>query len=290
MVDMEVPTRDEYLELFKKCLTASIYDESAWKIVDGYRSGRAGLWYRLRLSFYRMLARRGYKVVQTRPFDAAKRHEGADWPLFGYSMVGTQRLDNLEACLRTVLTEGIPGDLLETGVWRGGACMFMKAVLNRFGDTTRNVWLADSFQGLPKPKAAADKEKRGYDLAGCDFLMVSQETVQANFERFGLLDERVRFLKGWFCDTLPTAPITQLALLRLDGDLYDSTRDALNAMYHRVSPGGYVIVDDYGSWKGCRVAVDEFRRDHGIDAEIREIDFTGVYWRVPVTERLKAAA
>ena len=290
MADTDVPTRDEYLELFKKCLSASLYDESAWRVVDGYRSGRSGLLYRLRLAFYRMLAKRGYKLVQTRPFDAAKRDEGADWPMFGYSMIGTKRLDNLEVCLRTVLSEGIPGDLLETGVWRGGACMFMKAMLNRFGDTTRNVWLADSFQGLPKPKAAPDNEKRGYDLAGCDFMMVSQETVQANFERFGLLDERVRFLKGWFCDTLPTAPIQQLALLRLDGDLYDSTRDALNAMYHRVSPGGFVIVDDYGSWNGCRVAVDEFRQEHGIEAEITGIDFTGVYWRVPAKERLKAAA
>lgn len=290
MTDMAVPARDEYLELLKKCLTASLYDESAWKAEDGYRSGRSGIWYHLRLSFYRMLARRGYKVVKTRPFDARKRHEGVDWPMFGYSMVGIKRLDNLEACLRTILADRVPGDLLETGVWRGGACMFMKAVLNRFGDMSRTVWLADSFEGLPKPKADVDKEKRGYDLTGCDFMAVSLEQVQANFERFDLLDERVRFLKGWFCDTLPTAPIRQLALLRLDGDLYDSTRDALNAMYHRVSPGGFVVVDDYGSWNGCRVAVDEFRREHGIEAEITTIDSTGICWRVPVQQQLRAAS
>lgn len=290
MTDTDVPPRDEYLELFKKCLTASLYDESAWKVVDGYRSGRNGIWDRLRRSFYKLLSRQGYKVVKTRPFDAEKRQVGADWPLFGYSMVGIKRLDNLETCLRTILTERIPGDIIETGVWRGGACLFMKAVLNRFGDKTRNIWLADSFEGLPKPKSAPDKEKRGYDLSGCDFMMVSLEQVRTNFERFDLLDERVKFLKGWFCDTLPTAPIQQLALLRLDGDLYDSTRDALHSLYHRVAPGGFVVVDDYGTWNGCRKAVDDFRQEHGIDAAISTIDHTGVYWRVPAQQKQRAVA
>ena len=289
MTHTDVAAHDDYLDLLKKCLTAALYDESAWRIEDGYRSGRSGLFYRLRLSFYRMLARRGYRVVKALPFDAARRHDGADWPMFGYSMVGTKRLDNLERCLRSILADQVPGDLLETGVWRGGACIFMKAMLNRFGDKSRTVWLADSFQGLPKPTAAADQEKR-YDLADCDFMKVSQEQVQANFERFGLLDDRVRFLKGWFCDTLPTAPIKQLALLRLDGDLYDSTRDALKAMYYRVAPGGFIVVDDYGSWNGCRVAVDEFRKQFGIESPMNKIDFTGVYWRVAAHEAHRAAA
>lgn len=281
--------RDEYLELLKKCLTASLYDESAWRIQDGFRTGRSGIFYRLRIAFYKMLAKRGYRVVKTARFNAEKRRDGADWPMFGYSMIGTKRLDNLEQCLRTILHDQVPGDLLETGVWRGGACLFMKAVLNQLGDKARTVWLADSFQGLPKPTASADNEKR-YDLTECDFMKVSQEQVEANFERFELRDERVRFLKGWFCDTLPTAPIKQLALLRLDGDLYTSTLDALNAMYHRVSPGGYVIVDDYGSWNGCRVAVDEFRKAHGIESEMTKIDFTGVYWRVSDREAQRVAA
>lgn len=289
MAHTDIAPRDEYLELLKKCLTASLYDESAWKIESGFRAGRSGFFYRLRLSFYKMLARRGYRVVKTKRFNAEKRRDGADWPMFGYSMIGTRRLDNLEQCLRSILADQVPGDLLETGVWRGGACLFMKAVLNRFGDKSRTVWLADSFQGLPKPTAAADNEKLD-DLTDCDFMKVSQEQVEANFERFDLLDERVQFLKGWFCDTLPTAPIKQLALLRLDGDLYASTHDALNAMYHRVSPGGYIIVDDYGSWNGCRAAVDEFRNAHGITSEMTKIDFTGVYWRVSAHEANRSAA
>lgn len=286
MVRSDVPTRDPYLELLKNCLTASLYDESAWQVADGF--GRDGLWNMFKRWFYQAIAARGYKIIKAKRFNAEKRRSGLDWPMFGYSMIGSRRLDNLEACVRTILNEEIPGDIIETGVWRGGACMFMKAVLNRFGDTTKNIWLADSFAGLPKPKSEADLKKPEFDLAGCKFLQISMEQVQANFERFNLLDERVRFLKGWFCDTLPTAPIEQLSLLRLDGDLYDSTMDALNALYHKVAPGGFVIVDDYGTWSSCRLAVDEFRKQHGIDAEINTIDESGVYWRVPAARRPNA--
>ncbi len=105
------------------------------------------------------------------------------------------------------------------------------------------------------------------------------ERVQENFRRFGLLDEQVRFLKGWFHETLPAAPIERLAILRLDGDMYSSTRDALNALCHKVSPGGFVIVDDYYAWEGCRNAVDEFRAANGIKAPIVQVDWAGAYWQ-----------
>jgi O-methyltransferase len=113
-----------------------------------------------------------------------------------------------------------------------------------------------------------------------DYLKVSLEAVKANFEKFGLLDDQVRFLKGWFCDTLPNAPIQRLAILRLDGDLYSSTMDALNSLYHRVSPGGYVIVDDYFSWPSCRQAVTDFLEKNHIDAEMKAVDGAGAYWKV----------
>lgn len=279
MSSNDAPT-DAYLELLKGCLTGSIYDESSWRIEDGFRSGRSGLWYQLRRSFFRWMRSRGLLMVRAVPFDSARREEGRDWPLFGYSMIGRKRIDNLEQVLRSVVTDGIPGDIVETGVWRGGAMIFAKAVLRQLGETNRTIWLADSFQGLPKPTHAADKVHKSHDLADCDFLKVSIDQVQANFERFGLLDERVKFLKGWFCDTLPTAPIDRIAVLRFDGDLYESTRDVLTTLYRKVVPGGYVIIDDY-SWSGCREAVQEFRQQHQIDAELKMIDFTGAYWRVP---------
>jgi O-methyltransferase len=194
-----------------------------------------------------------------------------------HTMIGRKRLDNLEDCLARVIADGVPGDVIETGVWRGGATIFMRGFLAAHGITDRIVWVADSFEGLPPPSlpqdAAIDVSQARKDLS------VSLDRVKALFERYGLLDERVRFLKGWFKDTLPDAPIARLALLRLDGDLYESTMDALNALYGKVSPGGYVIVDDYFSCPPCAEAVRDYRRHHGVTDEIVVIDRQSVFWR-----------
>ena len=258
-----------YIELLKSVLAASIYEESAWSSSAMARSGP-------RRWLHLLLARASMLLVRTRRFDEQARQVGQDWPLFGYTMAGHARLDNLQHCVETVLSEHIPGDLIETGAWRGGMTIFMRALLKAHGDESRRVWVADSFEGLPVPTNDSD----GWDYSQVDYLKVSLAQVQANFKRFGLLDERVLFLKGWFCDTLPTAPITSLAVLRLDGDMYSSTRDALVNLYHRVSPGGFVIVDDYYSWPACRRAVDEFRTDAGSVEPIQTIDWTGAFWRV----------
>jgi O-methyltransferase len=153
--------------------------------------------------------------------------------------------------------------------------MWMKALLAAAGDNTRQVWLADSFAGLPPPATGS----REWDLAGNPYLTVSAKLVRANFERFGLWDERVQLLEGWFADTLPSAPVERLAVLRIDGDLYDSTRVALEALYDKVSPGGCIIIDDYHAWPGCRQAVDTFRAEHGLGDAMEEIDGTGMWWR-----------
>ena len=110
-------------------------------------------------------------------------------------------------------------------------------------------------------------------------IALSLEEVQELFARYDLLDEQVGFLKGWFKDTLPTAPIERLALLRLDGDLYESTMDALTALYDRLSPGGFVIVDDYYALAACQQAVDEFRAARGADEPLERIDRDSVFWR-----------
>lgn len=260
-----------YLTLMKSVLTASIYEESAWSSLAMARSG----WRKL---LHGWLARHALMLVKTRAMDHSARHEGRDWPMFGYTMAGHVRLDNVQFCVQTVLREGVAGDLIETGAWRGGTTIFMRALLQAHGDRHRTVWVADSFEGLPPPKDKHD----GWDYSRVDYLKISLEQVQANFERFGLLDGQVRFLKGWFADTLPTAPIDSLAVLRLDGDMYSSTKDALDNLYHRVSLGGFVIVDDYHSWPACRRAVDEFRQSHGISAPLQTVDWTATYWRVDV--------
>lgn len=192
-------------------------------------------------------------------------------------MIGSARLRNLRALTEQVLLDGISGDLIEAGVWRGGACILMRGVLKAYGVKDRSVWVADSFEGLPPPDSsypadANDKHSTFEELA------VSLEQVRENFRVYDLLDDQVHFLKGWFSDTLSQAPIGRLAILRLDGDMYSSTIQTLDALYKKVSVGGFVIVDDY-ILEGCRKAVDDFRRDHRIDDQLQEVDGAAVYWR-----------
>lgn len=214
-------------------------------------------------------------------WDPERRVVGLDWPPspWAHTMVGIKRLENLQHCLETILNEGIPGDVLEAGSWRGGASIFARAILKAYGAEDRMVWVADSFEGLPEPDAdryPADANDRHHTF---EFMAVSLEEVRANFARHGLLDERVGFLKGWFKDTLPLAPAERYAVLRLDGDMYESTMDALANLYPKLSPGGFLIVDDYGAVPACRKAVHDYRDQHGVSEPIQVIDWTGAYWR-----------
>lgn len=272
-----------YLDLMKKALTASIYEESAYTMVESRRPPAKTLSHPLQfvrgLSKYllvRALQDRSILLVRGNSFDASQREEGKDWPFFGFTMTGHKRLENVQMCVEDVLRNQVPGDLIETGAWRGGTTILMRALLKAYGDTDRKVWVADSFEGLPAPKSKDD----GWDLSQVGYLKVSLDKVKANFARFNLLDEQVEFLEGWFSDTLPRARIESIAVLRLDGDMYSSTMEALRNLYHKVSKGGYVIIDDYSSWPSCRRAVTEFLREHSIEPDIRQIDWTGVYWKL----------
>jgi O-methyltransferase len=208
-----------------------------------------------------------------------EREFGLDWPADADTMIGLRRLDNVEYCVRDILERGVPGDLIETGVWRGGTTVLMRALLAHSGDRERRVWVADSFQGLPKPDPSAFPADARVDYTSFTQLSVPQQVVSDNFARYGLLDDRVCFLPGWFGDTLSSAPIERLAVLRLDADLYESTIDVLQALYPKLSPGGYCIIDDYGALASCRRAVDDYRRAHGITEELQAIDWTGAYWQ-----------
>jgi O-methyltransferase len=195
-----------------------------------------------------------------------------------HTMIGGKRLENIQYCMETVLDDGIEGDVIETGIWRGGAIILMRGILAAYGITDRVVWGADSFAGVPVPTMAED-ELHDISERVHPFLSVSLAEVKALIAKYGLLDDRVRFLEGWFKDTLPEAPIERLSVLRLDGDLYESTMDALNPLYAKVSPGGFVIVDDYFSCPPCQKAVDTFRAVHGITDACIQIDEQSVFWR-----------
>ena len=266
-----------YLDLLKRCLTRTIHPDPYQRI-----DPELGTWkrraYRAHLPLRRVLRRAGLELVRVvDPGDA--RAEGRDHPALAETMIGLKRLDNLHACIRNVLDEEVPGDLLEAGVWRGGASIFMAGALRAYGDEERLVWAADSFQGLPQPDTERYPLEMDDVFARNPHLAISLDEVKGNFRRYGLLDERVRFLPGWFRDTLPSAPVERLSILRLDGDMYESTIVALESLYDKVSVGGHVIVDDYFNVpEGAGRATDDFRRAREIDDELVRIDWGGAYW------------
>jgi hypothetical protein len=202
------------------------------------------------------------------------------------TMLPMSRMDNIQFCVEDVLARNVPGDLIETGVWRGGATIFMRAILAAHAADDRVVWVADSFEGLPEP----DAERFPLEAKAHHGPVMQQafkrfaagvDDVRANFATFGLLDDRVRFLEGWFKDTLPVAPIQRLSVMRLDGDYYESTMDGLTNLYDKLSIGGYAIIDDYGEddWTYCRRAVDEFRAERGITDPMVAVDRRCYFWR-----------
>jgi cephalosporin hydroxylase len=206
-------------------------------------------------------------------------YEGKIWPEKADTMIGFLRLNNLEYCVQQILADKIPGDFIETGVWRGGACIFMAALLSQHGEDERRVWLADSFAGLPKPNPDIFPADLNDTHHQHEVLAVSEESVLRNFVKYNIPITSIRILKGWFKDTLPSAPINQLSILRLDGDMYESTIDALYYLYPKLEVGGFCIIDDWGAVPACRKAVEDYRRVMELDEQIQGIDWTGIFWK-----------
>jgi O-methyltransferase len=255
---------EDYVELLKRSVTGFLY-------VDDDHDARR----------FSLESKTGLADASAGPGQAERsRQEGLDWPGIGYSMCGFKRLENLEYCLRTAVVNGVRGDFIETGVWRGGACIFATGVLRALGQHHRTVWVADSFQGLPPPDVAQFPRDRGSTFHQFEELRVSRAKVARAFELFGFKDANVRYIEGFFEQTLKTAPVKELCVARLDGDMYSSTICALEALYPRISPGGFIIIDDYAIGP-CKEAVTDFRTMHGITARIVPCDWTGVYWQVP---------
>jgi len=258
--------RHRYLELLTAALTHTLYDPPDTRELPAY----------VREAYGAELRRQGMRVALPTPQE--ERIFGRDRPVYAQTMIGVHRLRNVRSCTEAALAEGVPGDLIEAGTWRGGAAIMMRGVLEAHAIIDRTVWVADSFQGLPEPNAEkypADAPDLNYTA---DELAIPLDEVRANFERYGLLDERVKFLEGWFRDTLPGLRDRSWAVVRLDGDLYESTMDGLENLYPQLSPGGFLIVDDYG-FPNCREAIEDYRREHGISEEITQVDWTGAFWR-----------
>ena len=263
--------RELYLNLVKNSLQNLIYGDC--EVVYAAPEGV------IKRAVFNAIKAQGLEIVRRKPFDPEVRKSGRDWPTDGQTMLSMARLENVEFCIRRVLEDGIEGNLIEAGVWRGGASILMRAVLAAYGVTDRTVFVADSFEGLPKANSKDYPADAGIDYYSMEVLRVSLEQVQANFAKYGLLDDQVRFLKGWFSETLPKSNTGSLAVVRLDGDMYESTMDGLVSLYPRLNPGGYIILDDYVMLEPCRKAVDDYRSTHGITDPIEEIDFAGAFWR-----------
>lgn len=257
---------DLYLDLMKKAVTGALAPrhfslDPAQRLVPDFKD---------------KLAQHGLVVV--RELSEQEFEEGLGWPTDALTMIGRLRIENLYRCIVDVLKNDVPGDFIETGVWRGGSVIFMRAALKAFGATDRTVWVADSFEGLPAPNTEKYPADTGSNLHTIDELRVSLEQVQNNFRLLGLLDDQVKFLKGWFRDTLPHAPMEKLAIMRLDGDLYESTMDGLVNLYPKLSPGGFCIIDDF-ALRCCSQAVNDYRAEHGIEDPLIPVDSICVYWQ-----------
>lgn len=274
----------------------------------------------------------GEEIRRSDGFELPARVAGEDAPTTAHSMVGVRRLDNLQFCIESALCEGVPGDIIETGVLSGGASIFCRAVLKAHHVEDRRVIACDTFVGLPAPPVAMGMflvvntlarplvylllsipsrrwhrflfrlfqrrlrknfpkvEAPGDDMVAFSIWCIRNmplgprresglEYIKSNFARYGLLDDQVVFLKGFFSDTLPEAAINHVAVLRLDGDTYESTMDVLVHMYPKLSRDGYCIIDDYNAFSDCRRAVDEYRQKQNITDEIITVDRIAVYWR-----------
>lgn len=208
-------------------------------------------------------------------YDDEHRMNGWDWPSAAPSMIGWRRMNHLRNECERVIREGVAGDFLEAGVWRGGAVMMMRAVLKAYAVGDRRVFAADTFAGMPPDTDARDSAAFLRDAAP---FAVPLEEVKAALFRYGLLDKQIVFLVGDFAATLKSAPTDRLAILRLDGDTYTSAKDTLVALYDKLSSGGSLILDDYFLFADYKRAIDEFRDEHDIADPIVRIDSYGGYW------------
>lgn len=272
----QLSPEEMYLSLMRKALTRYGMERYT-SVVDAVPYGRPFSWKgRVVKRVNTLFEPVGLQIAQPYVQNLDDRAVGRDWPINAETMVGLRRLEQLSSAMHTVMAEGVEGDFLEAGVWRGGASIYM-AAFNKVYRLNRTIVAADSFEGLPAPdnNQPVDADSTWHEFP---YLCVSLNEVRSNFESYGLLDDRVQFLSGFFSDSMKRLTSKKLAILRLDGDMYDSTRDVLEIAYDRVATGGFIIVDDY-SLKGAQLAVRDFLAARGIEVEYQKIDQDSVFWR-----------
>lgn len=195
-----------------------------------------------------------------------------------YTMLPYDRMSALYEAAREIEASDSGGSIVECGVWNGGSAGILASVAG--SNKMRRVWLLDSWEGLPEPgeydiHCSGQPGEKGMALGS------REKTEELLFGKLGLDRSRIHLLKGWFNETIPAnkTDMGEISLLHLDGDWYESVKLCLEELYDSVVEGGYIFIDDYGEWKGCKKAVDEFFEKRNLRINLRHIDYAGVYFR-----------
>src|ERR1035437_7019878 len=241
-------------------------------------------------SAYRQITK-GYDHEDAACAAIRRIEEATGNPIQETTMLSYERLETLYEQVLFVERQKIPGTLVECGVWRGGAAAIMALACMAEVSAPRTIHLFDSFEGLPAPIAEFDGQLAVNMVGRGDGALVATGAWAAEAEavrelivdRLGAPAGFLTIHKGWFQDTLPVAKeeIGEIALLRLDGDFYDSTKVPLDNLYQQVTSGGIVVIDDYGGFEGCRRAVDEYLGANDPGVFLHHIDRSGRYLLKP---------
>ena len=242
---------------------------------------------RLRSLIQRTSNSLGYRIVRLRDRDGIAYDMGEGFreiyeKTWHETQTGVSNMYALYAAVHYVVKYGIPGDIVECGLWKGGSAMVAALALLVQGQVTRNLWLYDTYTGMPEP---GDQDVEAFDGLRASVVWkqrqeggVSQwnnaplEEVRANLYSTGYPTEKILFIKGRVEDTIPDSIPDKISILRLDTDLYQSTYHELNHLFPRLSEGGVIILDDYGWWKGAREAADRYFEENNIRIFLHRID------------------
>lgn len=197
-----------------------------------------------------------------------------------YTMTSPEKLNALIHSVRYVVRNGIPGDIVECGVWRGGSMLAAARTLTEAGDTSRQLHLYDTFEGMSEPsehdrrhdgRSAAEMLAASPRSAGV-WAYASLEDVQETMGQTDYPADRIHYHRGKVEDTIPGHVPDRISILRLDTDWYESTRHELVHLWPRLVPGGVLLLDDYGWWEGARRAVDEWLEESGVPLLLLRMD------------------
>lgn len=238
------------------------------------------------------LHRLGYDLVRYYPPSVADVRSLGDFSAQEKRIISTakpftgtsiERMAALINAVTYITRHGIPGDIAECGVWRGGSMMTIALTLLALGDKSRSLYLYDTFEGMSSPTehdksgdgVSAEEQLRREPKGTGVWCYASLDDVRVNILSTGYPEEKIHLIKGKVEDTIPRTIPASLSLLRLDTDWYESTKHELTHLYPLLQAKGVLIIDDYGHWEGARKAVDEYFQERGDAVYLHRIDYTG---------------